>query len=289
MQQTFFVGCVSFFPPQKALKHKWRHQTNTVWPWTMPAGFHTGWRLFALLGVVVRAGGGTMLKRNLKDALNMPAVCSGSGCCAHCVWKLMLEVYPSFSCFINLLHGQHGRGPASPSLLWSLLCFAAVTAIARRRAKACWDGTEEIWWVRDARLGWRPNLGRSSQCCHHWLVVRCCVSPKMAAKLLGLPASHLAPCPLRRLCFLCTSLWLSLTWLSVHLCFSVCVCVRACRGGTLQTDRLSVRGANRQQKMRKMWEISAQTDKHRDIQTDRWAQTNRDRQTGRQLVTQIEQ
>lgn len=41
-----------------------------------------------------------------------------------CVWNVMLDVYPSCSCFIRSLQERHGRDPASLSLFLSLLCFA---------------------------------------------------------------------------------------------------------------------------------------------------------------------
>lgn len=74
----------------------------------------------------------------------------------------MLEVCPSFSCFINSLQVRHGRDPAPlpPSLL-SLLCF--VIAVARRCAKACWERTEEIWrgcGMPDLARGPEPRDGR---------------------------------------------------------------------------------------------------------------------------------
>ena len=160
----------------------------------------------------------------------------------------MLEVCPSFSCFINSLQVRHGRDPAPlpPSLL-SLLCF--VIAVARRRAKACWERTEEICWgcgMPDLARG-PPNLGTAgASLALPPLTCRALLRVHQDGRLTSWGSWHAHPVrppfpavasafPLR-LFFAFVGV-LGLTWPFVHVCLK-CVCVCLQRGNA--ADRQTV-------------------------------------------------
>lgn len=74
----FVCFFLSFFFLNKALKRESRHQTDMK---TSRFSRQIGGGGLPLLGLFVCAGGGEMLKSNLKDVFNMPAVCAGSCYC----------------------------------------------------------------------------------------------------------------------------------------------------------------------------------------------------------------
>lgn len=139
---------------------------------------------------------------NMKDVLNMPAVCLGLDYCAYCVcvWKLMLEMQPRFSCFINLLQGRYGKDPAPLSPFLSLLCFVicACNLLILSQSKLGLNRGNLVGlgcptWLGSKLLmkGCRDSGGVLGQNWYH-LSLRCC-PPKWLLNFTGSPASLLAP------------------------------------------------------------------------------------------------
>lgn len=217
----------------------------------------------------------------------MPAVCAGSGYCSHCVHVCESWCLKCIQAFLaSLTHYKGDMAEIQPlSLSLSFYLFSvlpAVTAITRRRAKACWDWTEEIWGAWDARL-WLASKPWTVGC-SDWLsafsiglLCTAACPPRLPLNFTG--SQHpTSPgscgggvCVSSALFFFFCSeaafVLLSLTWLSVHLCIS-----------------------ERRQKMQKRWE-TIQGYMHNQSNTDHYRQTDQHRplHTDKQGVTQIEQ
>ncbi len=230
----------------------------------------------------------------------------------------MFEVYPSFSCFINSLQGRHGTDPAPLSLFLSLLCFAVVTAVTRRRAKACWDRTEEIWWVWNARLGscskpWTdggvPGQSGISYAPSIGLLCAAACPPRWPLNFMGSPhpTSPMLPAPsvfplhflaLKHLtvfggCWVehgCLSICASVCLCACTL-MCVCVCVCVCRERQTDSGGVYLYTADWLIDVRQNRDTCTnkqnQTDAHPETLPDR--QTNTDRQTDRQTGIHTEQ